>query len=380
MKHIFIFLLFVFGLTACSTGPRHEIEIQMDCSLVIKELRRANNVEVIEVLEATYAMENKGAKDFISLFLKTAKRIHPNKPFREYFKRFKGVGPGATDAQVRKGLYQYRSRLIADLKNQLTEELNEFGLESMDVVKGKDVLKVVCDRVPDVNALRMKFSKSNFLRIYEVATRGELLGISTDFVANERVAAEPEIDSASLNEIAEVEIDLQAPLGQLVYGKFGVSIKKDDLQGYLNRMNAISQNVLFIPSIKEINHQGELYSEVYPCLIPTNRSTLITDRDLKSAVVEFDQQMNAHQVLITLTEKGAVKFGKLSGENVGEVLAIAINDRAVFSAPVVNGQIEGGKIFLSGTFTKKEAEDLVHGLNVKNWRVPCSIIALKKIK
>jgi len=380
MKYLIVVLLCVYGLSSCSTGPSHEVEVQMDCSVVVKELRRGSSVEFNEVLKATNIENAQGEKEFIALFFKTAKHLYPKKPLREYFKIFKGVGPGATDAQVRKGVYHYRSKLISDLKNQLTEELSDFGVESIDVLKGKDVLKIVCSNVDKLDVLKAKFSKSNFLRIYEVLSVGSLSGISYNYVLTsvEAKLIEPDtLNGVQFDEEEDIETE-SSP--EVEYDSDRIYVKEANLEAYLNRMNAISKKVLFLPSIKEVEYKGEKHFEVYPCAIPRNKSEMITDSDLKSAVVEFDEQMNSFQISITMTEKGSAKFSKLSGENVGEVVAMVVNDRAVFSAPVVNGQIDGGKIQISGDFTKTEAHELAAGLNVKNWRIPCSIIAVKKIK
>ncbi|MET0132284.1 MAG: hypothetical protein ABW215_01685 [Kibdelosporangium sp.] len=57
----------------------------------------------------------------------------------------------------------------------------------------------------------------------------------------------------------------------------------------------------------------------------------------------------------------AAKFGDLTAGNIGERFAMLV-DGAVVSAPTINSAIPGGKIHISGTFTRQQAEELAAAL------------------
>jgi preprotein translocase subunit SecD len=57
----------------------------------------------------------------------------------------------------------------------------------------------------------------------------------------------------------------------------------------------------------------------------------------------------------------AAKFGELTARSVGEQVAMLV-DGGVVSAPSITSAITGGKIEISGKFTRKEAEDLAAAL------------------
>ncbi len=79
--------------------------------------------------------------------------------------------------------------------------------------------------------------------------------------------------------------------------------------------------------------------------------------DLVDAQPAFDSRTNEPIVSFRFNQKGALRFGKLTQENVGRPFAIIL-DSVVMSAPVINEPILGGTGQISGRFTTEEASDL----------------------
>lgn len=63
-------------------------------------------------------------------------------------------------------------------------------------------------------------------------------------------------------------------------------------------------------------------------------------------------------ISITLDKEGGKQFSKLTSENIGQALAIVFKDK-VISYPIVNCQVEGGKVEITGNFTEQVANDFV---------------------
>jgi preprotein translocase subunit SecD len=90
----------------------------------------------------------------------------------------------------------------------------------------------------------------------------------------------------------------------------------------------------------------------------------VTGEDVKEAFTAFDQENNKPYVALNFTQKGAEKFGRLTGRNVKRRMAIVLDER-VETAPVIQTEIGGGRcqITLGGTRsyneTLQEAKDLV---------------------
>jgi SecD/SecF fusion protein len=71
---------------------------------------------------------------------------------------------------------------------------------------------------------------------------------------------------------------------------------------------------------------------------------------------------------------GAKTWARLTGKNVGRPIAIALDD-IVYSAPNVNGAIEGGDSEISGNFTVEEATDMAKILTSGKLDAPAKIVA-----
>lgn len=96
--------------------------------------------------------------------------------------------------------------------------------------------------------------------------------------------------------------------------------------------------------------------EVPRLWVQTSSRATVEGGDLVNAQPAFDQN-NQPIVSFRFNQKGALRFGKLTQENVGRRFAIIL-DNVVMSAPVINEPILGGSGQISGRFTTEEAGDL----------------------
>jgi protein-export membrane protein SecD len=126
---------------------------------------------------------------------------------------------------------------------------------------------------------------------------------------------------------------------------------------------------------KEIGPKAnEIDLESQPFFKPTE----LTGKYLKGAKVEFDQTTYKPQVGLEFNSEGAKIFEDLTERNVGERLAIYI-DNQLISAPVVQEKISGGKAQITGDFTIEEAKDLAQNLNAGALPVPIKLISQQNI-
>ena len=93
---------------------------------------------------------------------------------------------------------------------------------------------------------------------------------------------------------------------------------------------------------------------------------------LTDARVEFDQ-FQQPQIGIEFNRKGARIFDRVTGENIHKRLAIVL-DKSVYSAPVIQDRIAGGKARITGSFTLNEAKDLAIALRAGSLPAPVKII------
>lgn len=86
--------------------------------------------------------------------------------------------------------------------------------------------------------------------------------------------------------------------------------------------------------------------------------TELSGKELTDAYVGFDQQEQRPVVHFQMNPRGAVTFAELTGKNVGNMLAIVLDD-VIYSAPRINGAIPGGSgvITLGGVDQDKAYKD-----------------------
>ena len=87
---------------------------------------------------------------------------------------------------------------------------------------------------------------------------------------------------------------------------------------------------------------------------------------------EFDQYGNPC-VSMKMNTEGARKWATLTEANVGHAIAIVL-DGLVYSAPNVNGKIDGGSSQITGNFTTNDTKDLANVLSSGKMPAPAQIV------
>ena len=86
------------------------------------------------------------------------------------------------------------------------------------------------------------------------------------------------------------------------------------------------------------------------------RAAILTNRDIQTARPVTDE-LKLPAVNITLTTDAVATFSRVTGENVGRELAIVL-DGLVQSAPRIVGRVAGTDVRITGSFTRREVDDL----------------------
>ena len=103
--------------------------------------------------------------------------------------------------------------------------------------------------------------------------------------------------------------------------------------------------------------KGEAGSGAEKTAYVVESRTLMTGENIQDARVRPGQQLQGPSVELILSSKGARDFEKITSENVKRRLAIVL-DNKVYSAPVIQERIGGGRASITGSFTIEEARDL----------------------
>ncbi len=103
------------------------------------------------------------------------------------------------------------------------------------------------------------------------------------------------------------------------------------------------------------------------------KRSVLTGQYITDARVQIDNRYNEPYVSLSFDSKGAKLFERITGENIGERLAIVL-DNKVNSAPVIQDRISGGQAQITGRFTLDEARDLAIVLRAGALPAPVKII------
>lgn len=95
----------------------------------------------------------------------------------------------------------------------------------------------------------------------------------------------------------------------------------------------------------------------------------------KSSGIEKNSYNSHESVNLKLNDLGATKFSQMTERNIGRSLAIVADGR-VLSAPTVMNKIEGGRLIISGAFSKSYLEGLLGLLNSSVIKSDAEIISV----
>ena len=118
---------------------------------------------------------------------------------------------------------------------------------------------------------------------------------------------------------------------------------------------------------------GDIYT-LYAIKITTRDGAALLDGSCISDARQDFSTNGKSEVSMTMNSAGARDWKRITGENVGKCIAIVLDD-LVYSAPVVNGEIAGGRSSITGNFSLDEAKDLANILKSGKLPAPANIVS-----
>jgi protein-export membrane protein SecD len=133
---------------------------------------------------------------------------------------------------------------------------------------------------------------------------------------------------------------------------------------------------------KEIRSEEEteaiLEDEESENVDPYFKATALTGKYLERADIDFDQTTSLPVINLKFNDEGSKIFAELTKNNVGNPLAIYLDNHPI-SIPVVREEIPSGIAQISGQFTLAEARELVARLNQGALPVPINLISQQSV-
>ncbi len=107
--------------------------------------------------------------------------------------------------------------------------------------------------------------------------------------------------------------------------------------------------------------------------VPTRGEPPLTGDVIVDARQDFDHTSGAANVSMTMNSEGAREWRRLTSANIGNSIAIVLDDY-VYSFPTVQSEIGGGRSSITGNFSVAEAQDLANILRAGSLPAPARIV------
>ena len=380
----------------------------------------------VKSMEEAKKEEETSQSDFISLFIQSFKKNAPGRRLAEIFatQQLKGkVSTQSTDAEVEKALRDEVQSAIDNSYNVVRNRIDKFGVVQPNIQKleGQDGrIMVEMPGVREPERVRKLLQGSANLEFWETYNSQEIIPYLSQL--DQRIAngASEEADTAKAVETtdsvkaAEPKVTDAQPKFQLKNSdaKADAASKIDDakteqlkkqhplfaifqpinqgysLVGYAHvRDTAAINKIIYsddakrvLPtdckllwSAKPMDGNKNIF-ELYALKVTSTNGRAPLEGDvIVDAKDEFDHTTGRPVVSMSMNTEGARLWAALTKANTGKAIAIVLDD-AVYSAPMVHGEIAGGNSQISGNFTIEDTKDLANTLKSGRMPAPARIV------
>ena len=362
-------------------------------------------------------------KDFVDLFGEAYAKIDPNARLASIFLyefKDKGITVNSTNEEVLKVIKDETASAIDRSYQILRTRIDRFGVAQPNIQKLESSGRILVELpgIKDPKRVRkllqgtaqLEFWETyNFSEIYQYfdeanARLAEIEKVNKPAKADEEVSEEEELALLSqmsaedslkkVQEKAREEFMENNPLftilspsyyqnnmGQMVPGetaRVGMAMVKDTAN--VNRMLKLTSSVFprnlrfawCVKPNKAVSGNVEFIDLVALKATRDNKCSL-GGEVITEARQDYDQNGRV-EVTIQMNTEGAKAWKRLTGDNIGRQVAIVL-DSYVYSYPVVNDEIPGGRSQISGgDMTVEEAQDLANILKAGKLPAPARIL------
>jgi preprotein translocase subunit SecD len=232
---------------------------------------------------------------------------------------------------------EVKSRAVDQSLETLRNRIDEFGIaEPIIQRQGDEKIMIQFPGVLETGRLKEIISRTAKLSFQIVRSGPEVPG-----------------GPPSESELASYVEDFQKAKNRKPNPNEPMSKYVKELNEYLGKKLPTGTEILFHKKMN-INTKEAEYT---PYLI--EKDALVSGEDLQDAFYSFDPQSNSPIVNFQLTPIGAVKFEKATGENVGKIMAIVL-DNNVHSAPRIKTKISGGRAIIEMGSTGRAQQEILN--------------------
>ena len=379
-----------------------------------------------KAMELAKKEEETSQADFVSLFVKYWKQEGNGRPLAAIFatQQMKGkVSTSSSDSEVESAIRAEVQSAVDNSFNVVRNRIDKFGVVQPNIQKLEGQSGRIMVEMPGIKEperVRKLLQGSANLEFWETYNSNEITPLLAQL--NQRYAAqggEPvEADTAAVAETVEAAADtVKAAAGDLA-AKLAKKDTKDDkaieaakkqnplfsifqptqgntlaVVGYANARDTAEINkIIYSDLANQIfpaelklrwgakpedfggqNTKGDIF-ELYALKItePSGRAPLEGDV-ITSSKDDFEPNTGRPCVSMQMNSDGARRWSQITKQNIGKAVAIVLDD-AVYTAPRILSQIDGGNSQITGNFTIEDTKDLANTLNSGKMPAPTRIV------
>lgn len=368
---------------------------------------KSNDPNFEKALQEASKAQATSTKPFNELFYDAFARIAPNQKLSSIFANSVNRGKidfNSSDSEVKKVIDAEIDGAVDRVYKIIQARIDKFGVANPNIQRlpGSNRIQVELPGVDNPERARKLLSgaaKLEFIECYELNEYAPGLNALAGILAQEAKmkaapatpAADAKKDSSSnalgnaltqtaKPDAAKAKPDTTSALTNLfVQLGNGIGVYRKDTA----RVNALFRR----PDIKALFPANLSFAWNAKGIEATNGDEILGLEALKKgegqaaplegdvitdAAQDYDQAGKA-EVSMSMNGTGARIWKNLTGANVGRRIAIVL-DGYVYSAPVINGEIPGGRSSISGSFTVEEAKDLANVLKAGKLPAPTRIV------
>ena len=386
-----------------------------------------------KAMELAKKEEETSQDDFVSLFVKYWKQEGQGRPLAAIFatQQMKGkVSTSSTDAEVERAIRDEVQNAVDNSFNVVRNRIDKFGVVQPNIQKLEGQSGRIMVEMPGIKEperVRKLLQGSANLEFWETYNSNEITPLLAQL--NQRYAAQggevtdtTEVAAADTTAVAAAA-EAVADTAKAAAGDLAAKLAKKDTKTIDSKANELAkkQNPLFYyfqptqgnalavvgyanardtAAINKIiysdlaarifpaelklrwgakaedfggqNTKGDIF-ELYALKItePNGRAPLEGDV-ITNGKDDFDQ-MGHPCVSMQMNSDGARRWSQITKQNIGKAVAIVLDD-AVYSAPRILTQIDGGNSQITGNFTIEDTKDLANTLNSGKMPAPTRIV------
>ncbi len=363
-------------------GGMH-VTLELATGQLIRELAgEYADDEFSEVLSTAAQRAQDNNTDVINEFVEVFEERDPDARLSRYFRSdADNITRRSENAQIHEWLQDQRDAAVNRAIEIVRNRVDRFGVTEPSIVRqGNNRLVVELPGVTDEERVRDLLRGTARLEFRLTADPDDLRHSLEQIIAyydpdddQDDIDLQEEWEDIEAQQQDNPLLQAMIPQGQGV--TFGSAAASDTAE--VNQLLGTNEVRRLLPRDIELmwtaNPQFESEGQGYYSLIGVRRQVELTGDVITEARPSFDQHTNRPEVSMTMDRQGARVWARITGANIGRPIAIAL-DGVIYSYPVVQGQITGGRSSITGLASSAEAEDLVNILMSGALPAPLDIV------